>query len=214
MARAPDLVTYIDETSDPLLVSQAEAILRSKDTVLYSSTPKSTVFNAPGGSDTNIQFNSFGSFGGDGAFTFNTTTKAVNLTGNLNVGGLINGKFYTNFANFKISGGDNGQVISTNGNGTLSWRTVISDLPSDWNATIGTQAILNKPAIPSIVGLASESYVTTAINTITANVPTEFNTLKKIADELIAIASQIAINSADGGDASTQYTTILDGGNS
>jgi hypothetical protein len=136
------------------------------------------------------------------------------LTGNLNIGGLINGKFYTNFANFKISGGDNGQVISTNGNGTLSWRTVISDLPSDWNATTGTQAILNKPAIPSIVGLASESYVTTAINTITANVPTEFNTLKKIADELIAIASQIAINSADGGDASTQYTTILDGGNS
>ena len=150
MARAPDLVTYIDETSDPLLVSQAEAILRSKDTVLYSSTPKSTVFNAPGGTDTAIQFNSFGSFGGDGAFTFNTTTKAVNLTGNLNIGGLINGKFYTNFANFKISGGDNGQVISTNGNGTLSWRTPESGLPSDWNATSGSQVILNKPVLSAV----------------------------------------------------------------
>jgi hypothetical protein len=74
--------------------------------------------------------------------------------------------------------------------------------------------ILNKPTIPSVVGLASEAYVTTAINTITANVPTEFNTLKKIADALTTLTSQIAINSADGGDATTQYTTILDGGNS
>jgi len=214
MARAPDLITYISEESDPSLITQAAAKLISQATVPYAGSSRPAVFNQPGGSDTNIQFNSFGSFGGDGAFTFNTTTKAVNLTGNLNVGGLINGKFYTNFANFKVSGGESGQVISTNGNGTLTWRTVVSDLPSDWNATTGTQVILNKPTIPSVVGLASEAYVTTAINAITANAPTEFNTLKKIADALTALTTQIAINSADGGDATTQYTTILDGGNS
>lgn len=214
MARAPDAATYIDEGSDPLLISQAEARRLGSDTVTYSGSSRPAVFNQPGGSDTNIQFNSFGSFGGDGAFTFNTTTKAVNLTGNLNVGGLINGKFSTNFANFKVSGGESGQVISTNGNGTLAWRTVVSDLPSDWTATTGTQVILNKPTIPSVVGLASETYVTTAINALTANAPTEFNTLKKIADALTTLTSQIAINSADGGDATTQYTTILDGGNS
>jgi len=161
MARAPDLMTYVDEGSDPLLISQAEALLRGKDTVLYSGGAQPSIFNTPGGSDTNIQFNSASSFGGDSGFTFNSTTKAVNLTGNLNVGGLINGKFHTNFANFKVSGGESGQVVSTNGNGTLTWRTVVSDLPSDWNATTGTQVILNKPTIPSVVGLASEAYVTT-----------------------------------------------------
>lgn len=167
MARAPDLITYVSEASDPSLITQAEARRLGKDTVPYAGSSRPAVFNQPGGSDTNIQFNSSGSFGGDGAFTFNTTTKAVNLTGNLNIGGLINGKFSTNFANFKISGGESGQVISTNGNGTLSWRTVASDLPSDWNATTGTQVILNKPTIPSITGLATETYVSNSIANIT-----------------------------------------------
>lgn len=33
--------------------------------------------NAPGGSDTDIQYNAAGSFGGDGSFTFNSSTKLV-----------------------------------------------------------------------------------------------------------------------------------------
>jgi len=43
----------------------------------------------PGGSDTQIQFNDGGSFGGDADFTWNKTTNALTVNGNLVVGGTL-----------------------------------------------------------------------------------------------------------------------------
>jgi hypothetical protein len=42
----------------------------------------------------------------------------------------------------------------------------------------------NKPTIPSITGLASETYVTTQINNLINNAPGTLDTLKEIADQL------------------------------
>ena len=43
---------------------------------------------SPGGSDTHIQFNDGGSFGGDAGFTYNKTTDSATLVGSLTVGGV------------------------------------------------------------------------------------------------------------------------------
>jgi len=46
-------------------------------------------FEQPGGSNTNIQFNDSDDFGGSNAFTFNQTTNAVSLTGNIIAGNFV-----------------------------------------------------------------------------------------------------------------------------
>ena len=40
----------------------------------------------PGGSDTQVQFNDSGAFGGDAGFTYNKTTDILSLTGGLTLG--------------------------------------------------------------------------------------------------------------------------------
>jgi len=108
---------------------------------------------SPGGSDTQIQFNDAGSFNGNANLTFNKSTKtltvdkiiangsqlsslpAANLTGSLsglvvsNATGIVNFTTTANVtlgavANLHISGGTSGQVLSTDGSGSLSWATV------------------------------------------------------------------------------------------
>ena len=60
----------------------------------------------PGGSNTELQFNNAGSFGGISSVTWNGT--ALSLGSNTQV---------------KITGGTSGQVLSTDGSGNLSWAT-------------------------------------------------------------------------------------------
>lgn len=70
--------------------------------------------SAPGGSDTQVQFNDGGAFGGDAGLTYNKTTDALTMTGDLNitsadaVGGTnrINLQTYENTAS-----GDNNELI-------------------------------------------------------------------------------------------------------
>jgi hypothetical protein len=61
---------------------------------------------SPGGSNTQIQYNDGGTFGGNTGFTFNEVSGNVNMPGNLSVVGNIFGNFsvananYANFANY------------------------------------------------------------------------------------------------------------------
>ena len=121
MAKAPDYGSYIPDANDPVYVTQARAAQLAKEQPLYASGQGTPIFNNPGGIDGYVQFNSASSFGGDVGFTYNKTTRSVNILGNLNVGGYLNSKFYTNFANLRISGGNAGEVIFTDGDGNLSW---------------------------------------------------------------------------------------------
>jgi hypothetical protein len=121
MAKAPDYGSYIPDANDPVYVTQAKAAQLAKQQPLYASGQGTPIFNNPGGIDGYVQFNSASSFGGDVGFTYNSTTRSVNILGNLNVGGFLNSKFYTNFSNLRISGGSEGDVIFTDGEGNLSW---------------------------------------------------------------------------------------------
>jgi len=107
----------------------------------------------PGGQNTQVQFNDNGAFGGSSRFTVVGTTGNVtvgNLTVYSGIGGQLigyhtgaiganvpnTGAFTTltatstvnlgSVTNLTITGGNNGQVLQTNGSGTLTWATVSS----------------------------------------------------------------------------------------
>ena len=55
------------------------------------------------------------------------------------------------------------------------------NVQSDWNSASGDNLILNKPSIPSITGLATETYVDTAVSDLVDSSPATLNTLNELA---------------------------------
>lgn len=109
---------------------------------------------APGGADTQIQFNDAGSFGGDTGFTYNKTTDTVNVAGNVEAVGLLFTKSavvleetgagtdviaiqapssiasgYT--LTLPVDDGTNLQFLQTNGSGVLAWGTALTTTTGD-----------------------------------------------------------------------------------
>ena len=93
----------------------------------------STVSGSPGGSNTQIQFNNSGAFGGSSNLTWDGTNVQLGATGALRFADTDS----SNYVAFKSPGtvsanvtwtlpstdGSSGQFLSTNGSGTLSWAT-------------------------------------------------------------------------------------------
>jgi len=76
-----------------------------------------SIITNPGGSNTAIQFNDAGAFGGSNAFTFNKSSNTTTIT-NLVVNNSAN---LGNVATLTILGGDNGYFLQTDGTGNLTW---------------------------------------------------------------------------------------------
>jgi hypothetical protein len=76
-----------------------------------------SIITNPGGSNTAIQFNDAGAFGGSNAFTFNKSSNTTTIT-NLVVNSSAN---LGNVATLTILGGDNGYFLQTDGTGNLTW---------------------------------------------------------------------------------------------
>lgn len=100
---------------------------------------------SPGGSNTQVQFNDSGSFGGDTGFTYNKSTDAVTLgvqqtsQGSLVLANTAAGSYSTTLVasnsasaawtmTLPTTAGSNGQVLTTNGSGVTSWSTVSASL--------------------------------------------------------------------------------------
>lgn len=99
----------------------------------------------PGGANTQIQFNNAGNFGGSGAFTFNTVSNAVSLTGNLSVRNLT-----ANDATFYGNGIFSGNVTAQEylkGDGTY-----ITNVQAN---VANTVAVSSQPNITSVGTLTS-----------------------------------------------------------
>jgi hypothetical protein len=116
---------------------------------------------SPGGSTTQIQYNSTGSFAGSANLTFDGTNVQIGATGALRFADTDS----SNYVAFKAPGtvssnvtwtlpatdGTSSQVLSTNGSGTLSWATV-----SGGSATVANGCIyLNNLTISSSYTIAS-----------------------------------------------------------
>jgi hypothetical protein len=85
---------------------------------------------SPGGSNTQIQYNDAGAFGGSSGFTFDKNTSLLTVSNvsasTLTVSGNVNTTNSSNvslgsLANIHIEGGSSGYVLSTDGAGNLSW---------------------------------------------------------------------------------------------
>lgn len=88
----------------------------------------------PGGSDTQIQFNDGGVFGGDAGFTYNKTTDALSLVGQLNLGNNV--QFLSTVATPTIS-----QANET-GNSVNGDNLIIQAQNSTGTTTIGGNLVL------------------------------------------------------------------------
>lgn len=73
----------------------------------------------PGGSNSQIQFNDAGSFGGDVGFTYSKTTNTMSVD-NVNVAGETN---LGSVSNITITGGTAGYFLRTDGTGNLTWAS-------------------------------------------------------------------------------------------
>jgi hypothetical protein len=103
----------------------------------------------PGGSNTQIQFNDAGSFGGVSGFTFNKDT--TTLTANNIV--VESSADLGSIGNVSITGGSLGQIISTDGLGNLSFITLTTSNVS--NGTSNIEILNNGNIVFSSAGTAN-----------------------------------------------------------
>ena len=92
------------------------------------------------GSNTEVQFNSNGSFGASNNFTFDTATNTLAVTGNVSVTNrldtgnivLANGTGISAYASFGLRG----QVLAAIGNNAAAWSTnfYYGDMPPDFDS--------------------------------------------------------------------------------
>jgi hypothetical protein len=137
----------------------------------------------PGGSNTQIQFNDGGTFGGDGYFTYNKTSRLLSLVGNANISYkttttdlTVTGVSNLNaVGNVIITGGSNGQVLTTNGSGNLSWTTVSSG---------GGDTVYNKG---NVSGNTTINYSDGTIQTCTMIGNTNFNITSVTSSKSVTI---------------------------
>lgn len=102
----------------------------------------------PGGSNTQIQYNDAGSFGGNAGFTFNEVSGNVNLPNDLIVAGTIYGNFSGNSvnANYANYSGTSFNVNGSNVSGQVAYAAVANNvaggnvLGTVANATFATSA--------------------------------------------------------------------------
>ena len=90
------------------------------DHLYYSNGAAWSFGGNPGGSNTYLQFNDSSSFGGSSSLTFDKVTTRLTAnnftaTSSANLGAV---------GNVIITGGSSGQVLQTDGSGTLSWSTM------------------------------------------------------------------------------------------
>jgi len=134
---ATDPRTIIDSSQDPGLSptpnnsassNVADYDTRERKTVIIDYTdpplygvPELQIFNDPGGSNGQVQFNKGNRFGGDNNLVWNSKVRTLSILGNLRVSGEITGRIVTNTTKLKITGGEAGDTLITDGTGNLSW---------------------------------------------------------------------------------------------
>jgi len=126
----------------------------------------------PAGANTQVQYNDDGAFGGQNTFTFNELTSTLTTnnfiaTSTANLGAV---------GNLTITGGSNGQVLTTNGSNVLSWTTVTSGNGSSYGdsnvvtllASYGSNSISTTGNVTA--GNITAQYLLNSVQTgITAN---------------------------------------------
>jgi hypothetical protein len=173
---------------------------------------------SPGGSNTQVQFNDSGSFGGDTGFTYDKTTDAVTIgvastsTGALKLANASSANLVTvqsgnNSAAWSMtlptSAGTNGYLLQTDGSGVTSWVT-----PPATGLTVGSTAISGGTSgriLYDNAGTLGEKTVTGTGDVVLATSPT-------LVTPTLGVASATSVNKvAITAPATGSTLTIADG---
>lgn len=152
--------------------------------------------SSPGGSDTQVQFNDAGTFGGDAGLTYNKTTDALTIAGDLAVNG---GDLTSSTATFNLL---NATVTTLNIGGAATTVAMGAGAASTLNANFTTAINLNTAAIVS-------SQTTVALLNTTTTTVNAFGAATVIAlgaaSTVITLGSNATIN---GGAAANDDLTL------
>ena len=110
-----------------------------------------------------------GVYGGLGDFSGSVTATSLDINGDADISG-----------NLAVNGTVDGVDISSLPT-SFAPTNAEQNVQSNWNATSGDALILNKPSIPSISGLATTTYVDTAVANVVNSAPSTLNTLDELA---------------------------------
>ena len=151
--------------------------------------------NGPTGANGAIQFNQNGTYVGDTGLQYEPTTDTL-TTGTV----VANNITITGTAtNLKLNGGTNKDVLSTDGNGNLSWANVFPSVTGNTDRFLVTNGVSIDWSNASYNSLASTTYVDTAINNLVGTAPGILDTLTEIANVIgqtdnpeFSIVSQLA----------------------
>jgi len=128
-------------------------------------------FQQTGGSNTDVQFNNNGNFGGSNAFTFNSTSNVLTLLGNLvtnnaNLGNLVTANF-ANLANdLVVTGNANISLLLTGNTANFSGNVIAANVYAN-SGTIGANLLtgtLTTAAQPNITSVGNLTSLTIAAN--------------------------------------------------
>ena len=118
-ATTPANTTYV-ASPEPVVKSTT---INYTDPPLYG-VPQLQIFNDPGGSNGQIQFNMANTFKGDGNLLWDNVNKVLRVrniqTQTINTG-VITGLINIDVAQLHVNGGNAGQFLQTDGTGNLTW---------------------------------------------------------------------------------------------
>jgi hypothetical protein len=129
------------------------------DPPLYG-VPKLQIFNDPGGKSGAVQFNVGNRLGGDSNFAWNSKNRTLSILGNIRISDNIIGKYNTNTTNLRITGGQDGYMLSTDGTGNISWiptPTITYYIDGDSNIATHTGNVFAN-YLPTYTGNVSANY--------------------------------------------------------
>jgi hypothetical protein len=131
MATRPNPYTFINDTEGlgntaNVVYTQQNANNTNTLVATYlqnnlDNNPQLQILNSAGGANGQLQFNNARGFGGSSNLTYTESTSRLQLRGNLYVTGNLFANIQTNLNNFHLTGGANGQVLTTDGTGNVTW---------------------------------------------------------------------------------------------
>ena len=147
--------------------------------------------NGPGGRSGELQFNEDGAYIGDSGLLYDPNTDTL-TTGTINITQLnANNANLGSVNNLTILGGNNNNVLKTNGSGVVTWA---SAFPSDGSnsgkflMTNGISQVWSNVSYANLVdipsNIATQSYVGNAIANLIDSSPAAMNTLNELATAL------------------------------
>lgn len=131
MATKPSPYTFINDTDglgNTANVISVQQNANNTNTLVATylqnnldNNPQLQILNSAGGASGQLQYNNGRGFGGSSNLTYTESTSRLQLRGNLYVTGNLFANIQTNLNNFHLSGGANGQVLTTDGAGNIRW---------------------------------------------------------------------------------------------